>query len=72
MKMTLQEAWAGFVFELHRSGKWDGLSRTERQYFDKTNRIIKKGGLPVLRVARLFEKYAPGAYRLSVSVERLP
>ena len=62
MEMTLQEAWADFIFGLHQSGKWDTLSRSKRQYFDKTNREVKSGALPVRKVKALFNTYAPGVY----------
>jgi len=64
MELTLQAAWADFVFDLHQSGKWETLTRKERQYMDKTNREVKRGGLPVLKVKNLFKKYAPGTYTL--------
>lgn len=64
MELTLQEAWADFVFSLHQSGKWETLSRSERQYFDKANREVKLGRMPVRKVCSLFEQYAPGVYKL--------
>lgn len=62
MILNLQEAWTDFVYSLHESGAWELLSRPERQYIDKTNRVIKSGGVPLLRVLRLFDKHAPGVY----------
>lgn len=63
MELTLQEAWADFVFSLHQSGKWETLSRSERQYFDKTNRGVKNGAMQLRKVRSLFDRYAPGVYQ---------
>lgn len=63
MELTLQEAWTDFVFGLHRSGQWDAMTRQERQYMDKANREIKRGGLPIRKVQGLFDKYAPCTYQ---------
>lgn len=64
MELSLKAAWADFVFDLHQSGKWKTLTREERQYMDKTNREVKHGRMPVLKVKNLFNKYAPGTYTL--------
>ena len=63
MELTLQQAWADFIYGLHHSGKWETLSRSERQYFDKTNRAVKRGEMPVRKVRGLFDRYAPGVYQ---------
>jgi hypothetical protein len=62
MEMTIQEAWTDFILGLHQSGKWETLTRSERQYFDRANREIKQGKNPVRKVRRMFEQYAPGVY----------
>lgn len=64
MEMTLKEAWADFVFGLHQSGKWDSLTRAERQYIDKTNRDIKNDGTPLKKVDGLFKRHSPGVYKM--------
>lgn len=64
MELTLKEAWADFIFDLHKSGKWETLTRTERQYIDKANREIKRDMHPVRKVAGLFRLHAPGVYNL--------
>lgn len=64
MEMTLNEAWNDFVYSLHTSGTWEELTRPERQYIDKTNRALKSGKHPVVRIANLFNRYAPGVYVL--------
>ena len=64
MEMTLNEAWTDFIYSLHTSGKWETLCRSERQYIDKTNRALKSGKHPVVRIANLFNRYAPDVYVL--------
>jgi len=64
MEMTLQEAWTDFLFGLHQSGKWETLSRPDRQYIDKTNREIKQSLNPIRKVVALFRLHAPGVYTM--------
>ena len=65
MELTIQEVWTEFIYGLHQTGKWETLTRAERQALDKTNRLVKYGCNPVLRVCNAFNKYSPGVYTLN-------
>ena len=66
MELTLRAAWLDFICDLHKSGRWKELSRAEKQALDKTNRIIRSGLLPMVRVRNAFERHSPGVYSIHV------
>lgn len=58
------DAWADFWAFLKDSPQWAEISRSEKQYLDKTNRQVKAGKVRNSRLMRVFEKYRPGHYEV--------
>jgi len=71
--MTTQQAWQEFWSLIHNNGVWDTLTREDKINLSSVNYLATKGGvnqkgspkrLTAKRAFAIFEKYAPGAFRV--------
>ena len=63
-KLTQAEALEDFLLFMKKQPGWKFISRYEKQCIYKARNAAKNGKAGALRLERMFEKFAPGRYRL--------
>lgn len=60
--LTPAEAWNIFWVWIKQQPKWRTMSRSEKQYLDKTNRAVISGKAKALRIKKALDEYADGCF----------
>lgn len=65
--LTQAQAFEDFLSWIKQQPEWAKMKRPAKQYIYKARQAQRLGKLGTVRMIGLFEKYAPGRYRVEVS-----
>jgi len=60
--LTPAEAWAIFWPWIKAHPDWRRISRSRRQYLDKTNRAVLNGDAKAIRIKKILDEHAEGLF----------